>query len=273
MRTLSHDQNGQDRRRTTAGSPDPVPKHEAGDGMAKIGLIGGLSFPSTVTYYDRINRLANRRMGKSHSPRIVLESLDFQPMLEWLAALDGTPVTTTLVDAAKRLENAGAELIAMCCNTVHKYANAVESRMSVPLVNICRCTADEARNRGAKTVGLLGSAFSMEESFYRDEFDRQSIRVVIPQPADRRFMQDSIENELCLGDISIATRDRFLRIANGLLQERADILVLACTEIPLVIRPEDIDAPLLNTVDVHSAAIVERAFELVENRLRTDACG
>ncbi|MFE2432244.1 aspartate/glutamate racemase family protein [Streptomyces sp. NPDC059373] len=232
----------------------------AAGGLLKIGLIGGLSFPSTITYYDRINRMVNQRLGRAHSPRIVLDSLDFQPMVEWLAARNGPAVTDALVESAERLEAAGADFVAICCNTVHEFAADVESRIRLPLVNICRCTADEAARRGAATVGLLGSSFSMEEAFYRDEFEAQGMKVAVPAPADRAFVQNAIETELPRGDVSPATRERFLRIARDLLRGGADVLVLACTEIPLVIRPQDIDAPLLDTVEVHTAAIVAHAL-------------
>ncbi|MCX5316096.1 aspartate/glutamate racemase family protein [Streptomyces sp. NBC_00154] len=228
--------------------------------VLKIGLVGGLSFPSTITYYDRINRAVNRRLGKAHSPRIVLESLDFQPMVEWIAARDGHAVAGEIAAAARRLEQSGADFFAICCNTVHEYADLVEESVALPLINICRVTAEETARRRVSTVGLLGSAFSMEQAFYRDEFAAQGIKVVTPEPDDRAFMQDSIERELCTGDISQATRDRFLRIAHDLLASGAEALVLACTEVPLVIRAEDIPAPVIDTVDVHTAAIVRRAL-------------
>ncbi|MGW0468397.1 aspartate/glutamate racemase family protein [Streptomyces sp. NPDC003027] len=228
--------------------------------VLKIGLVGGLSFPSTITYYDRINRLINRRLGKAHSPRIVLESLDFQPMVEWIAARDGDAVAGEIAAAARRLEVSGADFFAICCNTVHEFADLVEERVALPLINICRATAQEAARREVSTVGLLGSAFSMEEAFYRDEFAAEGIKVVVPEPPDRAFMQEAIERELCTGDISRATRERFSRIAHDVLDAGAEALVLACTEVPLVIRPEEFDAPVIDTVDVHTAAIVERAL-------------
>ena len=232
--------------------------------LLKIGLVGGLSFPSTITYYDRINRIVNRRLGKAHSPRIALESLDFQPMVEWIAARDGRAVAGEIAAAAARLERSGADFYAICCNTVHEYADLVRDQVSLPLVDICQETAREAARRGFATVGLLGSAFSMEQAFYRDRFEAAGIRVVTPEADDRAFMQKSIEVELCTGDISPSTRERFLRIANGVLGAGAEALVLACTEVPLVIRPEQFDAPVIDTVDVHTAAIVEYAFGPVD---------
>ncbi|MEU6217258.1 amino acid racemase [Streptomyces sp. NPDC047022] len=228
--------------------------------VLKIGLVGGLSFPSTITYYDRINRLVNRRLGKSHSPRIVLESLDFQPMMEWIARRDGVAVAREIAAAASRLETSGADFFAICCNTVHEYAGLIEERTALPLVNICRATAQEAARREVSTVGLLGSAFSMEEAFYRDEFTAEGIKVVVPEPPDRAFMQDAIERELCTGDVSRTTCERFTRIARDLLKAGTEALVLACTEVPLVIRAEEFDVPVIDTVDVHTAAIVERAL-------------
>ncbi|MDG9701249.1 aspartate/glutamate racemase family protein [Streptomyces sp. DH37] len=233
---------------------------EAAERILRIGLVGGLSFPSTITYYDRINRLVNARLGKAHSPRIVLESLDFQPMVEWLAARDGRAVAAEIAAAALRLERSGADFFAVCCNTVHEYADLIGERVSLPMVDICRATAEETAHRGFSRVGLLGSAFSMEQAFYRDRFAAQGIEVMVPEAADRAFMQESIERELCTGDISRATRDRFARIARDLLGGGAEALVLACTEIPLVVRAQDVGAPVIDTVDVHTRAIVEYAF-------------
>jgi len=176
----------------------------------KIGLIGGLSYPSTITYYELINKLINQRLGRAHSARIVLESLDFQPMAEWLTLQHDAAASSALVAAAHRLEYAGADFVAMCCNTVHKYAKQVASSIDVPLINICSCTAQEAARRGSKTVALLGSAYSMEEDFYRHEFRRHGIEVLIPDAEDRRFMQQAIESELSVGDISTQTRHRFI---------------------------------------------------------------
>lgn len=226
----------------------------------KIGLVGGLSYPSTMTYYQRLNKLFNQRLGRAHSARIVLESLDFQPMAEWLTSENGTAVTGTLLAASRRLVDAGADLVAMCCNTVHKYAAAVQSGIDVPLINICRSTASEAVTRGARTVGLLGSAYSMEESFYRNEFERQGVRVFVPEVSDRRFMQQAIESELSVGTISPHTRERFIRIAQKLRDRGVDAIVLACTEIPLVICQQDIEVPIIDTVEVHCKSIVSHAF-------------
>ncbi|MER5731073.1 amino acid racemase [Streptomyces sp. NPDC002138] len=228
--------------------------------VLKIGLVGGLSFPSTITYYYRINREINSRLGLAHSPRIALESLDFQPMVEAIAARDGDSVAGQIAGAARRLEAGGADFFAICCNTVHEYADLVTAQTDLPLINICKATAAETARRGFTRIGLLGSAFSMEESFYRDEFTARGIEVVTPEADDRAFMQYSIERELCTGTISQATRDRFLRISNDVLAQGAQALVLACTEVPLVVRPEDFDAPVIDTVHVHTEAIVEYAL-------------
>ncbi|MER5889947.1 amino acid racemase [Streptomyces sp. NPDC001941] len=242
------------------GSADGEFRTERSPAPLKIGLVGGLSFPSTVTYYDRINRLVNRRLGKAHSPRIALESLDFQPMVERIAARDGEAVAAEIGAAARRLAASGADFYAIACNTVHEFAPLIERHTALPLLDICVATAEETSRRGVSTVGLLGSAFSMEQAFYRDRFTARGIKVVVPEAPDRAFMQDSIERELCTGDISVATRERFARIARDALAAGAEALVLACTEVPLVIRAEDFDCPVIDTVDVHTTAIVERAL-------------
>lgn len=227
----------------------------------KIGLVGGLSFPSTVIYYDRLNRLVNHRLGKAHSARIVLDSLDFQPVAEWLSAGNGEAVTGELVASSRRLISAGADIIGMCCNTVHKYASAVEKEIDVDFVNICQCTAQEVKKRGARTIALLGSSFSMEESFYHEEFEQIGVTVRVPKLDDRRFMQLAIEHELSTGKVSIATRERFLKISQEICTDSTDALVLACTEIPLIINKYNANIPVIDTVKVHCDALIERAFD------------
>ncbi|RYZ12896.1 MAG: amino acid racemase [Comamonadaceae bacterium] len=241
--------------------------------MKKIGLIGGIGFPSTLTYYRRLNELVNQRLGRSHSARLVLESLDFQPIAQMLVRGDGAAIAAELLAASQRLVDAGAEMVAMCCNTVHKYATAVEYGIDVPLINMCRCTAREADRQGARTVALMGSAFSMEESFYRSEFARQGLDMKVPGRADRAFIQHAIETELTVGRVSEATRERFVRIARELCESGADALVLACTEIPLVIDPCDVDMPVLDTVEIHCAAIVLQALGAEPVNARRSACG
>ncbi|MFM7403219.1 MAG: aspartate/glutamate racemase family protein [Erythrobacter sp.] len=238
----------------------------------KIGLIGGLSFPSTITYYDRLNRLVNQRLGSAHSARIVLESLDFQPVADWLATGNGAAVTAELCSAGQRLVDAGADLVAMCCNTVHKHAASVQAALPVPLVNICIATAREAARQGAQTVALLGSTYSMEDSFYRSEFERLGVRVRVPELDDRRFIQRAIETELSVGDISSATRARFVRIARELCDQGAQSVVLACTEIPLVIGARDVPVPVIDTVQVHCAAILSSAFDFTHVAPRSITC-
>ena len=160
----------------------------------------------------------------------------------------------------------------MCCNTVHKFAPAVESGLSAEMVNICRCTARECARRSFGTVALLGSAFTMEESFYRDEFARAGVNVIVPERDDRRFIQRAIETELSIGEVLPETRTRFLRVARELCARSADALVLACTEIPLVIHQSDVEVPVIDTVEVHCASIFERAFAPVAECERSLSC-
>jgi aspartate racemase len=226
----------------------------------KIGLIGGLSYPSTITYYSRLNQLVNQRLGRAHSARIVLESLDFQPIAHQLATGEDLAVIGTLQAAAKRLAEAGAEVVALCCNTVHKFAPAIEAGLRVPLINICQCTAQHCAEHGYQRVALMGSAFTMEERFYRDQFAGFGVEAVVPAASDRHFMQRAIESELSIGNVPLATRQRFLAVARELCGRGAEALVLACTEIPLLLRPDDVDMPVIDTVELHCAAIVQAAF-------------
>lgn len=226
----------------------------------KIGLIGGLSYASTLTYYKRLNELVNQHYGQSHSAKIILESLDFQPIANGLAQSNDRFVIAQLKQAAQTLERAGADHIAMCCNTVHKFAPHIQNSLNVELVNICDCTAQWCANRNMQRVGLLGSAFTTGEYFYKDAFTAVGISVEVPALTDRQFMQQAIETELSVNVINPFTRQRFLSIAQELIERGCDGLILACTEIPLIVHQEDISIPVINTVEVHCQAIIDRAI-------------
>jgi aspartate racemase len=226
----------------------------------KIGLVGGMSYPSTLTYYRRLNELVNQHLGRAHSARLVLESLDFQPMAHQLATGNDAAVVHTLQGAMQRLVGAGAEVVAMCCNTVHRFAPAIDCGLEAEFVDICSCAAGACSGRGYRRVGLLGSAFTMEEPFYRDRFEALGVEVVVPAPADRRFMQRAIESELSVGALLVETRARFVAVARELSGRGAEALVLACTEIPLILHPDDVDVPLIDTVELHCTSIVQAAF-------------
>jgi len=226
----------------------------------KIGLVGGMSYPSTLTYYRRLNELVNQRLGRAHSARLVLESLDFQPVAQQLATGNDAALVHTLQGATRRVVQAGAEVVAMCCNTVHKFARTIECGLGAELIDICACAAGACSGRGYQRVALLGSAFTMEEAFYRERFVALGVEVLVPAPADRRFMQRAIESELSVGAVLVETRARFVAVARELCGRGAEALVLACTEIPLVLRPADFDVPVIDTVELHCASIVEAAF-------------
>ena len=226
----------------------------------KIGLIGGMSYPSTLTYYRRLNELVNQRLGRAHSARLVLESVDFQPMAQQLATGNDAAVVHTLQGAAQRLVASGAEVVAMCCNTVHKFARAIECSLEAELVDISACAAGACSGRGYQRVALLGSAFTMEEAFYRERFTGLGVDVLVPAPADRRFMQRAIESELSVGAVLVETRARFVAVARELCGRGAEAVVLACTEIPLVLSAPDLDVPVIDTVELHCASIVDAAF-------------
>ena len=232
------------------------------DNQRKIGLIGGLSYASTLTYYKRLNELVNQHYGQSHSAKIILESLDFQPIAAGLAEGNDRFVIAQLKHAAQTLERAGADHIAMCCNTVHKFAPHIKNSLNIDLVNICDCTAHWCADRDMQRVGLLGSAFTTGERFYKDAFTAVGIDVEVPALADRQFMQQAIETELSVGVIKPISRQRFLNIAQELVKRGCDALILACTEIPMIVHQEDITIPVIDTVEVHCQAIVERAIHI-----------
>jgi aspartate racemase len=229
--------------------------------MKTIGLLGGMTWHSTVEYYRLINTGVHSRLGKSHSAKCLLYSVDFEE-LETLQneggweALDGM-----MAEAAAKLERAGAELIVICANTMHRTAPRVEASISVPLLHIADATAGEIRKLNLKTVGLLGTRYTMELDFYRDRLESlHGLRVLTPGEADRNVVHDIIYKELGHGVIKESSREAYRAVIRGLHERGAEGVILGCTEIPLLIKPGDYPLPLFDTTAIHAAAAVEMAL-------------
>lgn len=229
--------------------------------MKTIGLLGGMSWESTVEYYRIINERIRDLLGGLHSARIVLYSFDFDD-IEILQREDRwDDAARTLTGAARDLEGAGADLLLICTNTMHKVAEEVQSGVSIPLLHIADATAARIGASGVDTVGLLGTSFTMEENFYRGRLrDRYGIEVIVPDADDRRTVHRVIYEELCMGEVREESRTVFARIIERMVSRGARGIVLGCTEIPLLVRPEDTDAPLFDTTEIHAAAAAERAI-------------
>lgn len=223
--------------------------------MKTIGIIGGMSWESTVPYYRRINELVRDRLGGLHSARIVLLSVDFYDIAQLQSAGRWEEGAAAMADAARALESAGAECVLIATNTMHKVADAVAAAVDIPLLHIADVTGEAIRSAGIGTVALLGTRFTMEQDFYRARLaERFGLRVIVPGPEDREYVNRVIYSELCCGVIDEDSRARFREIIGALVAEGAEGVVLGCTEIPLLVSAGDSPVPLFDTGELHAAA-------------------
>jgi aspartate racemase len=226
-----------------------------------IGLIGGMSWESTVPYYRLINEGIKQRLGGLHSARIVLYSVDFHDIERLQHAGRWDEAGALLAAAARSLQAAGADFLVLCTNTMHKVAPAIEAAVAIPLLHIADPTAEAVKRAGIRTVGLLGTRFTMEEDFYRGRLeDRHELKVVIPDAADRDVVHRVIYDELCLGITQDASRAAYREIIGRLVAQGAQGIILGCTEIGLLVKPEDAPVPLFDTTALHAASAVEFAL-------------
>lgn len=230
--------------------------------MKTIGLIGGVTWHSTVEYYRLINTGIHDRLGKSHSSRLILYSVDFEEVERLQMEGGWDALSVFMADAARRLQTAGAELLLICANTMHKTAEAVEAAVGIPLVHIADATAAEIKRQGMDTVGLLGTRFTMEMDFYRERLEkRHGLKVLIPPQEEREKVNDIIYRELGHGRILDASRDIYKKIIGNLQSRGAQGVILGCTEIPLLIGPGDSPIPVFDTTAIHAAAAVEASLQ------------
>lgn len=229
--------------------------------MKTIGLLGGMSWESTVTYYQLLNRGVREALGGLHSARILLHSFDFADIEALQVRGDWAASGRLLAEAAQRLEGAGADMILICTNTMHKVADEVEAAVSIPLIHIADATAQAAQAKGFSTLGLLGSRFTMEQDFYKARIaDRHGIKMVTPDVTDRTAVHDIIYDQLCQGIITEKARATYVEIIGKLRDAGADAVILGCTEIGLLVREKDTPCPLLDTTALHCTTAVEAAL-------------
>ncbi len=219
-----------------------------------------MSWESTAVYYEIINKEINKRLGGVHSGKIVLYSFDFEEIEKLQHEGKWNELTHKLIDAAQKLEKAGAELILICTNTMHKMFDEIASNVSCPMIHIADATAEEIKKMGLSKVGLLGTKFTMEQDFYRERFRQHGIETLIPEPDEREIIHSVIYNELVIGLIRDENRQEFIRIINKLHERGAQGVVLGCTEIPLLIKQEHIDIPVFDTTKIHALKAVELAL-------------
>ena len=229
--------------------------------MKVIGLIGGVSWESSAEYYRLINQEVKARLGPEHSAEIVMYSMDFQPVAQLEHEEKWNELTTLLVDAAKRLERAGADFVVVASNTLHKVADQLQQRISVPLLHIADATAEEVKNANIFMVGLLGTRFVMEQDFYRERLFTHGLKVVIPDQAARNYVHNVIYKELSLGQVLETSKQKILGIITELAAAGPSAVVLANTELPLLISSEDTSVRLFDTMAIHAKKAVSWALE------------
>lgn len=220
--------------------------------MKTIGLIGGMSWESTVGYYQTINRTVKEKLGGLHSAKCVLYSVDFQEIEACQSNGDWDQSARILSDAAQRLERAGADFILICTNTMHKVVPQIQEAIHLPILHIAEETASELRKQGIVKVALLGTKYTMEQNFYKEKLQAAGIEVLIPCPADRSLINEVIYEELCLGRIEKRSRDEFLRIIDSLTGQGAQGIILGCTEIGMLVKPQDTTTVLFDTTEIHA---------------------
>jgi aspartate racemase len=229
--------------------------------LKTIGLIGGMSWESTIPYYRQINETIKQSLGGLHSAKIVLFSVDFHEIERLQHAGNWEAAGELLADAARSLESAGADFLVLCTNTMHKVAPAIEAAVHIPLFHIADPTAAAIKDAGYVKVGLLGTRFTMEQDFYSERLrERHGLLVLIPAQEDRDIIHRIIYEELCLGKIVPASRAEYRRIVAGLVTQGAQAVILGCTEISLLIGQQDAAVPLFDTTGIHATKAADWAL-------------
>lgn len=229
--------------------------------MKIIGLIGGMSWESTVPYYRLINETIKERLGGLHSAKLILYSVDFHEIERLQHTGDWEGAGNLLSGAARSLQLAGADFLVLCTNTMHKVAAAIETSVDIPLFHIADPTAQEIKQAGFTTIGLLGTRFTMEQDFYRDRLQLQhGLRVLIPAPDDRDRVHTIIYDELCLGKLIPESRQVYRRVIADLVRQGAQAIILGCTEISLLVDQHDSEVPLFDTTSIHARKAAQWAL-------------
>lgn len=229
--------------------------------MKTIGLLGGMSWESTELYYRKINEETKRVLGGLHSAPVAMFSVDFQEIEELQHGDDWDACASILADRAGKVQAAGADLLLICTNTMHRVAPQVEAAIDIPLLHIADATAARIKAAGFRRVGLLGTRFTMEQDFYRGRLEEQGIEVLVPAAADRERVHRVIYEELCLGDVRESSRQAFLEIIDRLAAEGAEAVIEGCTEIVMLVQQAHTQVPLFDTTSIHAEQAVAEALQ------------
>ncbi|MBS3779013.1 MAG: aspartate/glutamate racemase family protein [Desulfovermiculus sp.] len=229
--------------------------------MKTIGLLGGMSWESTLGYYRSINQGIKNALGGLHSAEIVLYSVDFDPVEKMLSLGDWDGLAESLSLAAESVEAAGADFLLLCTNTMHMIADQIQDSLGIPLLHIADATAESLVDQGIERVGLLGTAFTMEQDFYRQRLqDMYDIEALIPDMEERRFVHEVIFQELCLGTVNTASKRQYLQIIQRLAEKGAQGVILGCTEIGMLVKQQDTRVRLFDTTAIHAEKAVDYAL-------------
>jgi aspartate racemase len=228
--------------------------------MKTIGLVG-ITWVSTAVYFETINQLVNERLGRAHSAKLLLYSMDFQELRSLVELDDWVQIEGRLLEVARRLESGGADCVLMCSNTPHLVADAIRAQLRVPLLHIAEETAKAIVQQRVRQVGLLGTKVTMESAFFKERLARFDVKTLVPESDDRAFVHDRIFDELTRGVFTAETKRRYLEIIERLGANGAQGIVLGCTEIPLLIAQADCSIPVFDTTAIHSRAAVDFALQ------------
>ena len=230
--------------------------------MKTIGLIGGMSWESSIEYYRIINEMTKARLGGLHSAKSIMVSVDFAEIEALQHQGRWAEAGALLVESAKSLEAGGADFIVLCTNTMHKVADEMQAGVDIPLLHIADATAEWVRAAGIQNIGLLGTRFTMEEDFYKGRLSRKySLDVRVPDQDEREIVHRVIYDELVLGHIEARSKEQYLRIIEHIIQDGAEGIILGCTEIGMLVHQEDTKVPLFDTTRIHAEAAVEYALQ------------
>ena len=230
--------------------------------MKTIGMIGGMSWESSLEYYRIMNQTVKEKLGGFHSAQCILYSVDFNDVEKLQHQGDWESLTRLMIEAAQRVKKAGAGFLVICTNTMHKMADEVQGAIQIPLLHIADVAAGAVKANGQSRVGLLGTKFTMEQDFYKGRLKEiHGIDVLIPEDKERQVIHDILYNELCLGEIKELSREKFQSIIQNLVKRGAQGVILGCTEIPLIVRQEDYEIPLYDTTALHAKAAVDFALQ------------
>ena len=229
--------------------------------MKSIGLIGGMSWESSIEYYRIINQSVREKLGGLHSAKSVMVSVDFAEIETLQHQGRWDEAARLMIAAAQSVENGGADFVVICTNSMHKLADDVQKHIHIPVYHIADATAQRIQAQGLHKVGLLGTRFTMEESFYKDRLiEKHGLEVIIPSPQERDVVHRVIYDELCLGQIKPASKEQYIRVMDGLVARGAEGIILGCTEISLLVGQEDSRVPLFDTTRIHAVGAVEYAL-------------